>query len=166
MKEKNAPSLSYPEVVFLSFFGVGFLPKAPGTWGSLAICPILYVLSLSEAPFFVFIPFLIMATIITCYVAEVTQRKFDLHDPGWIVMDEVLGMWTAWLFTLTGTQSIWTLAIIFGLFRFFDIIKVWPATYFDKEVKHGAGTILDDIISGIYAGLVFIAGNTIFQTYF
>lgn len=166
MKEKNAPSLSYPEVVYLSFFGVGFLPKAPGTWGSLAICPVLYVLGISEAPFFVFIPFLIMATIITCYVAEVTQRKFDLHDPGWIVMDEVLGMWTAWLFTLSGNQSWLTLLIIFGLFRFFDIIKFWPATYFDKKVKHGAGTILDDIVSGIYAGLVFVVGNMLFQTYF
>lgn len=166
MKEKNAPSLTYPEVVYLSFFGVGFLPKAPGTWGSLAICPILYVLGVSEAPFFVFIPFLIMATIITCYVAEVTQRKFDLHDPGWIVMDEVLGMWTAWLFTLSGNQSLTTLLIIFGLFRFFDIIKFWPATYFDKKVKHGAGTILDDIVSGVYAGVVFLAGNFLFQTYF
>jgi phosphatidylglycerophosphatase A len=156
MKEKNAPSLSYPEVVFLSFFGVGFLPKAPGTWGSLAICPILFLLGFFKAPFFVFIPFLVMATAITCYITDLTQKKFDLHDPGWIVMDEVLGMWTAWLFTLNGEQNLLTLFIVFALFRIFDIYKFWPASYFDKKVTHGAGTILDDIISGIYAGLVFL----------
>ncbi len=166
MKEKNAPSLSHPEVVYLSFFGAGFLPKAPGTWGSLAICPILFLLGYFKAPFFLFIPFLIMATIISCYVAEVAQKKFDVHDPGWIVIDEVLGMWTAWLFTQTGDQPIFSLIIIFGLFRLFDIYKIWPATFFDKKVTHGAGTILDDIISGVYAGLTYLLLRFLFFKFF
>lgn len=164
MKEKNAPSLTYPEVVFLSFFGVGFLPKAPGTWGSLAICPILFLLGYFKAPFFVFIPFLVMATAITCYITDIAQKKFDLHDPGWIVMDEVLGMWTAWIFTLGGDQSLLSLLIIFALFRFFDIVKFWPASYFDKDVTHGAGTILDDIVSGIFAGLVYLGLHYLFPS--
>lgn len=166
MKEKNAPSLSQPEVVFLSFFGAGFLPKAPGTWGSLAICPILFLLGYFKAPFFVFIPFLIMATVITCFVADVAQRKFDLHDPGWIVMDEVLGMWTAWLFTQNGDQTIFSLFLIFLLFRLFDIYKIWPATYFDQKVKHGAGTILDDIVSGLFAGLAYLLLMFLYAKFF
>ncbi|MCF8058223.1 MAG: phosphatidylglycerophosphatase A [Bacteriovoracaceae bacterium] len=166
MKEKNAPSLSQPEVVFLSFFGAGFLPKAPGTWGSLAICPILFLLGYFKAPFFVFIPFLIMATVITCFVADVAQRKFDLHDPGWIVMDEVLGMWTAWLFTQNGDQTIVSLILIFLLFRLFDIYKIWPATYFDQKVKHGAGTILDDIVSGLFAGLAYLLLMFLYAKFF
>lgn len=159
MKEKNAPSLSHPEIMFLSFFGVGFLPKAPGTWGTLAILPILVLLSWFKAPFFLFIPFLIMMTIVSCFIADRVQKKFEVHDPSWIVIDEVVGMWTAWLFTQDGTLSVLNIVLIFGLFRFFDIFKIWPASYFDKEVTHGAGTILDDIISGIYAGLCFLLIN-------
>ena len=44
----------------------------------------------------------------------------------------------------------------FALFRFFDIVKIWPASFFDSKVEHGAGTILDDVISGIYAGLTYL----------
>ena len=157
MKEENAPSLGNSDVLFLSFFGVGFLPKAPGTWGTLAITPFLFLLGKFQAPFFLFIPFLIIATIITCFIAELAQKKYSTHDPSWIVMDEVLGMWTAWLFTNNGGQnSLISLILIFILFRIFDIFKIWPATYFDREVTHGAGTILDDIISGVFAGLVYL----------
>lgn len=166
MKEKNAPSLSRPEILFLSFFGVGFMPKAPGTWGTLAICPILYLLSLAEAPFFIFIPFLIILTVISCFVAEIVQQKFNTHDPGWIVIDEVIGMWVTWLFTLHLGKPLLTLTLGFALFRFFDIIKFWPATFFDKKVKHGAGTIIDDIISGIYAGLIILIVGDFFPSLF
>lgn len=144
-------------MVFLSFFGVGFIPWAPGTFGTIATLPFLYVLGQMGAPFFLFIPFLAVFTFISCFIAEYAQKKYSLHDPGWIVMDEVLGMSVTWLFLQQ--QSLLHLALAFGLFRFFDIIKFWPASYFDKDVHHGSGTILDDIISGIYAGLVYLGIN-------
>ena len=87
-------------------------------------------------------------------MANIVQKQLELHDPQWIVVDEVLGMATAWLFIQEFT--ILHLSIIFGLFRFFDIIKFWPASYLDKQVDHGAGTILDDIVSGIYAGAAYL----------
>ena len=97
----------------------------------------------------------------SCYVAEVIQKKYDLHDPQWIVIDEVLGMLTTWFF-MTGSPT-WHLIPAFILFRFFDIVKIWPASYFDKEVKHGMGTILDDIVSGLFAGIsYYIIFNYIF----
>ncbi|MDC1173781.1 phosphatidylglycerophosphatase A [Bacteriovoracaceae bacterium] len=155
MKEKNTPSLKRPEVIFLSFFGVGFSPWAPGTMGTLATLPFLYFLGKFSPPFFLFIPFLIIATFASCVIAEITQKKLKLHDPGWIVMDEVLGMATTWLFY---QSSHWShLLVMFILFRAFDIFKVWPATFFDKKVTHGYGTIIDDIVSGIYAGAVYYA---------
>lgn len=80
-------------------------------------------------------------------------------------MDEVLGMWTAWIFTLGGDQSLISLVIIFALFRVFDIYKIWPASYFDKKVTHGAGTILDDIVSGIFAGVSYLAIHYFFPAY-
>jgi len=67
-------------------------------------------------------------------------------------MDEVLGMTVAWLFI--GNHSLLSLAVLFALFRFFDIIKIGPVAYFDR-MKHGAGTILDDIFAGLFAGIVF-----------
>ena len=110
MKEKNTPSL---------------------TMGTLATLPFLYFLGKFSPPFFLFIPFLIIATFASCVIAEITQNKLKLHDPGWIVMDEVLGMATTWLFY---QSSHWShLLVMFILFRAFDIFKVWPATFFDKN---------------------------------
>lgn len=151
---KNQLRLKEPEIMFLSFFGVGFIPKAPGTWGTLCALPFLYLLGLFQAPFFLFIPFLLITTIASCYVAQVIQQKYQLHDPQWIVIDEVLGMSVAWLFIQNHT--ILDLLVLFIIFRFFDIIKFFPASYFDKKVHHGMGTILDDIISGLYAGVTYL----------
>lgn len=152
MDTKNIPSLKKPEVLFLSFFGVGFIPFAPGTFGSLATLPFLYLLGQFSPPLFLFLPFLLIFVFLSSFIAEMTQKKYQLHDPGWIVIDEVLGMFVTWLFFRD--NNLLHLAIAFALFRFFDIIKIWPASFFDKKVHHGAGTILDDIVSGIYAGLL------------
>ena len=137
------------------------MPYAPGTWGTLATLPFLYVIGLLHPPFFLFVPLIIIATIISCFIAEVVQKELTLHDPQWIVIDEVLGMSTAWLFIQA--HNLLHLVILFILFRFFDIIKIWPASYFDKKVEHGAGTILDDIVSGIYAGVLYLVIFRVFN---
>lgn len=160
MEEQSKPSLKQPEIIFLSFFGVGFFPKAPGTAGTLAITPFLYLAGLAHPPFFFFIPFILIMTTIASFTAEMVQKKMQLHDPQWIVIDEVLGMMTAWLFIRE--HNLLHLTTLFILFRFFDIVKIWPASFFDKDVKHGAGTILDDIVSGIYAGLVYLLISNFF----
>jgi phosphatidylglycerophosphatase A len=154
MENDKRPSLKRLDILFLSFFGVGFIPFAPGTFGSLAILPFLYILGKFNPPFFLFIPFIIISTIVSSFIAEIVQKQLKLHDPQWIVIDEVIGMSVAWLFI--GEHTFTRLLILFVLFRFFDIVKIWPASYFDKKVTHGAGTILDDVVSGIYAGLVFL----------
>lgn len=154
MNQEKQPSLKKPEILFLSFFGVGFLPKAPGTFGTLATLPFLYVLGLFHPPFFFFIPFLLILTAGSSFIADKVQRELNLHDPQWIVIDEVIGMSITWLFTTS--YSLQHLLLQFVLFRFFDIVKIWPASFFDSKVEHGAGTILDDVISGIYAGLVYL----------
>jgi phosphatidylglycerophosphatase A len=154
MNDDNRPSLKRLDILFLSFFGSGYLPYAPGTWGTLATLPFLYAIGRFNPPFFLFVPLLIIVTIISCFIAEKVQQELKSHDPQWIVIDETLGMTTAWLFIQT--HNLVHLAILFVLFRFFDIIKIWPASFFDKKVKHGLGTILDDIVSGIYAGLIYL----------
>jgi phosphatidylglycerophosphatase A len=142
---------------------VGFLPKAPGTWGTLATLPFLYILGKFNPPYVLFIPFIVIMTIISSFVAELVQKRHQLHDPQFIVIDEVLGMMVAWLFIQNHNLS--HLFVLFALFRLFDINKIWPATYFDKDVKHGAGTIIDDLVSGVYAGLIYLVINHYFSEY-
>jgi phosphatidylglycerophosphatase A len=138
--------------VFLSFFGIGYAPKAPGTFGSAATLPLIYLLSSLENVWYLILVtgLLLLIATISC---EYVQKKMGLHDPGWIVMDEVIGMLVTWAFIFPSTKTI-DLLLVFIIFRVFDIFKIWPATYFDKKVKHGFGTIFDDVISGIYAGLI------------
>ena len=145
------------ETVFLTFFGVGLLPKMPGTFASLATLPFLYFLGKATSPLFlvIFISGLIILAIASCFIIEGVQKRLHVHDPPWIVIDEVLGMGTAWALT---PSSQWPhLIVLFLLFRFFDIIKVWPASFFDQKIRHGAGTVLDDVASGLYTGGVCLA---------
>ena len=144
-------------IIFLSFFYVGYLPKAPGTFGSIASLPLLYALSFININIYYFILILVISTILTCLITDSIQKKMSLHDPQWIVADEVLGMLTTWIFIYPSLSFYDSIAILI-LFRFFDIVKIWPASYFDK-MHHGSGTILDDIISGIYAGLALLLGK-------
>lgn len=155
MQNHKLPSLKKPEILFLSFFGVGFFPKAPGTAASLATLPFLFALGIINPPIVFFIPPLVILTIISSFVAEIVQQKYKLKDPSWIVIDEVLGMTLAWFFIVK--HNLLHLVIIFLLFRFFDIFKIEPARYIDKNIKHGSGVILDDIVSGLYAGFTYRA---------
>lgn len=155
MKEKNLLPFSKtdPKIIFLSFFGVGFFPWAPGTAGSLAALPLLYLMGQFSPPIFLFFPLFLVSIIISCSICESVQKKYSLHDPSFIVIDEVLGMITTWFF-LTD-HHFFHYFLIFVLFRLFDIIKIYPASYFDR-MEHGAGTILDDIVSGVFAGLSYL----------
>jgi phosphatidylglycerophosphatase A len=82
-------------------------------------------------------------------VTQKVQVKFGLHDPQWIVIDEVIGMLITWSFVMS--VEFHTLFLVFAAFRVFDIVKIWPASYFDR-LHHGFGTITDDVFSAIYAG--------------
>ncbi len=150
--EKEKPfSCKSPEILYLSFFGLGFINFAPGTVATLASLPIFITLSVLQTPLLPSALFFCFATVASCYMADNAQKKFQVHDPSWIVIDEVLGMAFAWMFLQS--FSLINMAILFFLFRFFDIVKPFPANIFDKKVQHGAGVILDDVVSGLYAGL-------------
>jgi phosphatidylglycerophosphatase A len=136
---------------FLSFLGTGYSPKAPGTVGSLATIPLILGLHYVNISLFFLIILISFLTLVACIITEKIQKKRGLHDPGWIVIDEVIGMLITWCFLFPSIEVV-DIALTFIFFRIFDIFKIWPATYFDQRVKHGCGTILDDVISGFYAG--------------
>lgn len=139
-------------VTFIATGGyVGYAPVMPGTFGALIGLPIgifcSRVWTYWPAAFVGFFSILFVGA---CYVAGQAEILSSKHDDSQIVIDEVFGMVAtmAWL----PTGWLW-LGVAFGLFRLFDIIKPWPASYFDK-MAGGGGVMLDDLVAGIYANLV------------
>jgi len=137
-------------IIFLSWFYVGKAPKAPGTFGSLATFPLILLLHYLHFNLYTIIAIIISLYLIAVYFTQKIQQELHLHDPQWIVVDEVIGMLITWSFVRR--VDLVALTTVFIFFRFFDIIKIWPASYFDK-IKHGHGTITDDVVSGLYAGI-------------
>lgn len=150
VKDQKNQAPSFLSVLFLSWFFTGKFPKAPGTIGSLATVPFIYLLHHLQINTYSLIAFIIALYVAAVFVTENVQKKFHLHDPQWIVIDEVIGMLITWSFVQTIDFP--TLFLVFGSFRFFDIVKIWPASYFDR-LHHGVGTITDDVVSGIFAGI-------------
>jgi phosphatidylglycerophosphatase A len=97
-----------------------------------------------------------LATVFLAFVAGIwlCQRTVDWvkqDDPSGVVWDEIVGYLVAMTFAPVGWQ--WML-IGFVLFRFFDILKPWPVSWADKKLHGGFGIMLDDVVAGLYAGLV------------
>lgn len=151
MKEQKIQSPSIPITLFLSWFYAGKFPKAPGTMGSLATLPLIYFLHYLQINTYSLIALIVCLFIASVAITEHVQKTYKLHDPQWIVIDEVIGMLVTWSFVQTIDFPV--LFLVFSLFRFFDIIKIWPASYFDR-LHHGFGTIADDVVSGLYAGII------------
>ena len=158
MKDQRVPLRDKASLVLLTFFGSGYFPIMPGTIGSLATIPLILLFAFFNTSFYTLVLFIVLLTAISCFEAHRIQEKNKVQDPGWIVIDEVIGMLITWLFVFPKTDWI-HLAVIFISFRVFDIIKIFPANWVDKKIKNGAGTILDDVVSGIYAGLLLLCLN-------
>lgn len=129
-----------------SWFGTGFFPVASGTVGTLGAIP-LYIL-LAKMPLWLYLMTLVPFFFLASWVSGAAEGEFGEKDSGKIVIDEVMG----YLITMAGAPLNWQSILIgFLLFRFFDIVKVPPARYFDRQVKNGYGVVLDDVVAGIYA---------------
>lgn len=148
--------------LFLSLGGLGKAPFAPGTFGSALSVIYLYFMprfSLAINLFF-FLTIFMSAVKITTYF----ENKSKSHDPSWIVIDEFLGMVTVNLFFMTNDMI--ELVFIFAMFRFYDIFKPWPVSWADQKLNGALGTILDDIIAGVYAILTILVGKFISSNFF
>jgi len=143
--------------MFVSVLGIGFIPIASGTFGSLAGLVIGYFLNLlSYNLFFLFIPTLFILGVIA---SNTYQKMTGEKDSSVIVIDEVVGQLIAMMFVM---DNIVLVFISFIIFRIFDILKPWPASYADKKMSDGFGVMLDDVFAGIYAAiLVCLIGSII-----
>jgi phosphatidylglycerophosphatase A len=127
---------------------VGHFPIAPGTAGSVAALPVFAALRLAGSPA------LELAVIVVlfaagCWAGSVAERHYARTDPGFVVLDEVVGM----LLTLLLVPVTWSGALIgFFLFRAFDIVKPFPARQCER-LHGGLGIMADDVVAGIYGNL-------------
>lgn len=138
------------EKLFVTFFFVGLLRPAPGTWGSLAgaVCGYFIYELLSRETLFLasILLFLVSIKIIDSY-----EQKLQIHDASHIVIDEVAGVWLA---ISLGGGGILASILAFVFFRLFDITKPSLIGKIDKNVKGGLGVMGDDMLAGLVAGLV------------
>ena len=150
--------------LFVTMFGLGKIPKIPGTFGSLATIIILFiffhVLNLSSNIILIFlvIIFIYSFSAVTSYI-ENNENK----DPKEVIIDEFIGQSIPiYLYEIShGTEKSHDEALIFYgvcfiLFRFFDIAKPFPVSYFDKNFKNSFGVIMDDVCAGFYVVLSLI----------
>ncbi len=149
-----------------TFFYVGHMRPAPGTWGSLAALPVAYVIIKFGGW-----PLLLSLSIIAYYAGlwatRIETEGKDNHDPSEIVIDEVAGQWIALLPVAYGAEMMgvpvvalwpgWIAAFV--LFRAFDITKPWLVGWADRR-DDAVGVMLDDVIAGIFAaiGVVVLGG--------
>lgn len=143
----------HPASLVATWFGVGLLPKAPGTFGSLSALIYAWVIETVAGP-----PGLGIALVLLfplgVWAAGVYARATGQSDPPAVVVDEVIGQW---LVVLVMPPDLIIYAAGFALFRVADIFKIWPANWVERRVKGGLGIVLDDIVAAVYAGaLLFV----------
>lgn len=140
----------YNPIHFLAAgFGTGFLPFAPGTWGTLIAIPFYYFMR--NLPLSYYGALVVLAFGIGVWVCENATQYLGVYDHKSIVWDEVVGYWIT-MFAMPH-HWIWIVAG-FALFRFFDILKPWPINWVDREVRNGLGIMLDDVLAAVYSAIV------------
>ena len=143
---------------FVTLFGIGKLPKIPGSYASLATVIFLY--SLFHIFFFIsniFLFILVGVFIVSIFAINFYIKDKKNKDPKEIVIDEFIGQSIpiclyeiAHSEIINQTNVITFYFIIFILFRIFDVSKPYPVNYYDKNFKNGFGVIMDDICAGLY----------------
>jgi len=130
-----------------SGFFTGFIPFAPGTFGSLAALFIYYIPGF-EKPL-VLIPAILIFSFYGIYVGNKFEKIYG-KDPGQCTIDEFVGMWISLLFL---PKTIIISVIAFIIWRILDIIKPWPARNLEK-LDGGPGIMIDDVVSAVYTLII------------
>lgn len=153
------------QIAFLSVLWVGKCPKASGTMGSIAGValglPILYFSSQTLFLLSVFVGLFAIKQV-NIYEARNEGKEGFSHDEGWIVIDEVVGVWIALSIACFGEISAIGVGSAFVLFRVFDIWKPSLIGKIDREAKGGLGVVGDDALAGIIAGLASLVVIEVF----
>ncbi len=137
-------------LVWSSGLGAGYFPFASGTFGTLVALPFAWALS-GIGSWWGWAAAVTAFTALSVVFAHRAGKLYGVVDSKYIVSDEFAGLFlTVGLLPFT-----WQTAVAgFFVFRLFDIVKPWPASFFDRKVHNGFGVTFDDVAAGIYARIV------------
>lgn len=128
--------------------GLGALPTAPGTWGTLGALPLWFLLHRLGLGWYLFL--VLLLSLAAIWLADRAGRLLGVEDSPVIVIDEIVGL----LLGLAGVSPGFAHALAaFLLFRFFDIVKPFPADWCDDNLGGGLGVVADDLVAGVMTGL-------------
>ncbi len=134
-----------------TFFGLGYLPFAPGTFGTLGGVFVYWLEGGSQLS--IKIAIFLFISLIGIPIARKADESWGTHDNSRIVIDEVAGYL---LGVILIPFSLRSALAGFILFRFFDVLKIFPANIVDKRVGGGTGVMVDDLVSGVYTLVVML----------
>ncbi|MDC0045156.1 phosphatidylglycerophosphatase A [Pelagibacteraceae bacterium] len=147
---------------FVSLFYSGYFKIYPGTFGSfisiLILFPIIKYKFLSFE--FLIIIFSLIFLLSLFFISKFSSYT-NSHDSGVIVIDEFLGVYIIFIFYdyVFTYNDFLTIILIFSIFRFFDITKIFPANIIDKKMNNSLGVLLDDIVAGVYTIITLVVLN-------
>lgn len=151
----NRPSLADPRILVATGLGSGYLPGAPGTWGS-ALAALLAWPIAAAGGWLALLAAAAVVAVATIPTIAAYQRASGRLDPGPVVIDEVAGQWLT--LAACPLDPLWWLAG-FVAFRVCDIVKPPPAGWVDRNMKTAAGVMLDDVLAGLYAVAAILAAR-------
>lgn len=136
-----------------TWFGCGLSPVVSGTAGSLGALPFAFVIQYALGNHALFIASLLVFALGVWASGQYLAHMESGEDPGEIVVDEVAGQWLTLCVLFPTWQSYLT---GFLLFRLFDILKPWPVSLADRQIKGAFGVMFDDMLAGAYPILVYL----------
>ena len=142
------------KLIVATGLGTGYAPIASGTFGTLVGIPVVMLLSLTHP--IIYMLATVALLLVGIRVSDFAEEYYQESDSGKIVIDEIVG----YMVTMLLVPVNWmTLTAAFFVFRFFDIVKFWPARAIDQGHMGGAGVMLDDVAAGLYGCILmqFIA---------
>ena len=140
--------------VLLSLFGLGFLPIAPGTWGTAGAAVLAWLLPGGSAWPVGAAIVVVAASVLTVALGNRAERIAGKKDPGFVVQDEVAGYFVT--VAALAKPAVGWLVVGFFVFRVMDILKPWPGRRLEK-LPGGVGVLVDDLMAGLYGlGIVLL----------
>ncbi len=134
--------------IIATVFGIGYTAYAPGTIGSLV--GIFIYMFLKEASFSIYILVVSCLFAIGTIASEIVETAYNIKDPSFIIIDEVVGMLVTLAFV---NYSFWTVWLGFLFFRVIDITKIPPLNFLER-ISGGLGIMMDDLAGGLMAGVL------------
>ena len=150
--------------IIISLFYIGYLTKYPGTIASLVSIFILFpIIEFNLIDFNIFVGIFFFIFFISLFFIKQFSNNTKTHDSKNIVIDEFLGIYLILIFynNIFIYNEIITILLVFILFRFFDILKIFPANIIDKKMNNSFGVILDDLVASIYTIIILYSINVI-----